>query len=565
MVRALARVDVGAIERNCARLAAAAAPAAAVRGRQGGRLRARGRARPRGRRRRAARSGWRWPPRSRPRSCARPGSAGPLLVLGRAVGRGAADRAGAPAPTWSRGARTSPPRWRARAGGGVHVKLDTGMGRLGTRDRREASRVVEAVAADPALRLAGVMTHFATADEDDPSFLREQLARVRRLGRACAAHPGVLVHAANSAATLAEPAARFDMVRCGIAHLRAGPVPARPGRAAARAGAGAAQLRGRGQALRARAERRLRAQVRRRARDLAGHDPDRLRGRRAPRAHQQRRGASSAAAASRCVGIGVDGQHHRRPRPGAGRRARRAGRADRRGACSPRSGPPGWAPSTTRSPAASRPACRASTTAADERAAGRSPARCWPARRRGWSAARCATGCSAATPTTSTSRWPATPSGRRGGSPRRPAAPRSGSPASSARGARSGPGTAGTSTWCRCAAATSPPTSRSATSRSTRWPSRWPAASSLDPHGGRADLEARRLRMVSPRRARARTRCGRCAPCGSPSSSAWSIEPGTRDAVAANAAGLDRVAAGAHLRRAQARGRRAARRSSASG
>jgi alanine racemase len=92
---------------------------------------------------------------------------------------------------------------------GVHVKLDTGMGRLGTRDPDEASRVVEA-AGD---RLAGLMTHFATADEDDP-FFDEQLERFEAW---IARHPGVPVHAANSAATLRSEAARFDMVRCGIA------------------------------------------------------------------------------------------------------------------------------------------------------------------------------------------------------------------------------------------------------------------------------------------------------------------------------------------------------------
>jgi alanine racemase len=101
---------------------------------------------------------------------------------------------------------------------GVHVKLDTGMGRLGTRDADEATRTAEAVAADPRLRLAGAFTHFATADEtEDPSFLREQLARFTEWADGVrAAHPEVLVHAANSAATLAAPEARLDMVRCGI-------------------------------------------------------------------------------------------------------------------------------------------------------------------------------------------------------------------------------------------------------------------------------------------------------------------------------------------------------------
>jgi alanine racemase len=95
----------------------------------------------------------------------------------------------------------------------VHVKLDTGMGRLGTRDPDEATRVADA-AGD---RLVGAMTHFATAD-DDPGFVADQLAVFTPWAEALkAAHPGLLVHAANSAATLREPASRFDLVRCGIA------------------------------------------------------------------------------------------------------------------------------------------------------------------------------------------------------------------------------------------------------------------------------------------------------------------------------------------------------------
>lgn len=99
----------------------------------------------------------------------------------------------------------------------VHVKLDTGMGRLGTRDAAEADRVAERVAAAPGLELAGAMTHFATSD-DDPAFLAEQLAAFTPWARALAErHPGLLLHAANSAATLREPRSHFDLVRCGIA------------------------------------------------------------------------------------------------------------------------------------------------------------------------------------------------------------------------------------------------------------------------------------------------------------------------------------------------------------
>jgi len=112
---------------------------------------------------------------------------------------------------------------------GVHVKLDTGMGRLGTRDADEAARTAAAVADAPSLRLAGVFTHFATADEDDPGFLRAQLAAFAGWADDMRAeHPGVIVHAANSAATLAEPAARMDMVRCGVAIYGLDPFQADP-------------------------------------------------------------------------------------------------------------------------------------------------------------------------------------------------------------------------------------------------------------------------------------------------------------------------------------------------
>jgi alanine racemase len=98
-----------------------------------------------------------------------------------------------------------------RAGGrlGVHVKLDTGMGRLGTRDVAQASRVVAAVEADWGLELAGLMTHFATAD-DDPEFMAEQLARFEAWQPASAPR-----HAANSAGALR--GVRLDFARCGIA------------------------------------------------------------------------------------------------------------------------------------------------------------------------------------------------------------------------------------------------------------------------------------------------------------------------------------------------------------
>jgi alanine racemase len=101
----------------------------------------------------------------------------------------------------------------------VHVKLDTGMGRLGTRDPREAAQVAAAALATPGVQLAGVMTHFATADElDDDGFFERQLELFSDwAGELKRAHPEILVHAANSAAVLRDPRAHFDMARCGVA------------------------------------------------------------------------------------------------------------------------------------------------------------------------------------------------------------------------------------------------------------------------------------------------------------------------------------------------------------
>ncbi|MDQ3719783.1 MAG: alanine racemase [Actinomycetota bacterium] len=100
----------------------------------------------------------------------------------------------------------------------VHVKLDTGMGRLGTRDPAQARRVADAVAGDERTELAGLMTHFATADEPGDDHFPRQLERFTAFVEETKPdHPGAVAHAANSAAALRDPAAHFDMVRCGIA------------------------------------------------------------------------------------------------------------------------------------------------------------------------------------------------------------------------------------------------------------------------------------------------------------------------------------------------------------
>jgi alanine racemase len=112
---------------------------------------------------------------------------------------------------------------RARAHGHrarVHVKFDSGMGRLGNRDADEVLELVRACADDPHLDLAGIWTHFATADEpdSDAGFFGEQLERFEQVASAVKSeHPQVVVHAANSAAVLRDRRSHFDMARCGVA------------------------------------------------------------------------------------------------------------------------------------------------------------------------------------------------------------------------------------------------------------------------------------------------------------------------------------------------------------
>jgi alanine racemase len=110
---------------------------------------------------------------------------------------------------------------RARAQGRparVHVKYDSGMGRLGNRDPSEAIALLRVCAESPDLVPAGVWTHFATADEPDSDFFDEQLDRFAALAAAAKAEfPGIVAHAANSAAVFRDRRAHFDMARCGVA------------------------------------------------------------------------------------------------------------------------------------------------------------------------------------------------------------------------------------------------------------------------------------------------------------------------------------------------------------
>lgn len=98
-----------------------------------------------------------------------------------------------------------------------HVKVDTGMGRIGA-GPEAALGVARYLSRLKAVRVQGIYTHLADADGDS-SFTAEQLKRFRRvlsaLDREGLRPP--LVHAANSAGALRHPGARFDLVRPGLA------------------------------------------------------------------------------------------------------------------------------------------------------------------------------------------------------------------------------------------------------------------------------------------------------------------------------------------------------------
>jgi alanine racemase len=208
--RAVARIDVGAVERNCTRLPkplCAVVKADAYGHGMGPVAEA------------ALAGGATWLAVATAGEAAelrRLGVDVPVLVMG-ALTRDELELAvdaEADVVAWSEEIAEAAPR--------VHVKLDTGMGRLGTRDRELALRL----AVRP--NTVGLMTHFATADELDDDLFPAQLEAFRgfvdEVGR-----DDLVVHAANSAAALREPASHFDLVRCGIAIYGLDPFQADPG------------------------------------------------------------------------------------------------------------------------------------------------------------------------------------------------------------------------------------------------------------------------------------------------------------------------------------------------
>ncbi len=111
----------------------------------------------------------------------------------------------------------------------LHLKLDTGLGRLGLAPA-ELPAWLNWLPLLPAVKLEGLFTHLATADDADPAYAREQLARFAQAVTVLtpAQRAAVLLHTANSAATLALPESRYDLVRTGLAMYGLHPSPAVP-------------------------------------------------------------------------------------------------------------------------------------------------------------------------------------------------------------------------------------------------------------------------------------------------------------------------------------------------
>jgi len=146
----------------------------------------------------------------------------PILVMGLASEDEVADAIAHDLALTVDGAATAGPIERLAAEKGtsvsVHLKIDTGMNRLGVR-AEGAAEAAAGVAARPHLRLKGAYTHLACADLADDAATSEQLAafaEALEAVRAAGLEPPV-VHAANSAALLTRPESHFGMVRAGLA------------------------------------------------------------------------------------------------------------------------------------------------------------------------------------------------------------------------------------------------------------------------------------------------------------------------------------------------------------
>lgn len=100
----------------------------------------------------------------------------------------------------------------------IHIKIDTGMGRLGMASHEEAIRFMDRVLTLPAVEVEGIFTHYAKADETDKSYTLEQYQKLERLiehyREQGVAFP--IIHAGNSAAAIDTPDYCGNLIRLGV-------------------------------------------------------------------------------------------------------------------------------------------------------------------------------------------------------------------------------------------------------------------------------------------------------------------------------------------------------------
>lgn len=98
----------------------------------------------------------------------------------------------------------------------IHLALDTGMGRIGFRTLPALREALSVIAGQPAFHIEGLFTHFATADEPDPTYFKMQVERFKTFLAALPERPKY-VHVANSATSLWHAACDCNLVRFGVA------------------------------------------------------------------------------------------------------------------------------------------------------------------------------------------------------------------------------------------------------------------------------------------------------------------------------------------------------------
>ena len=106
----------------------------------------------------------------------------------------------------------------------VHIKCDTGMGRLGYRESEQIKRAEQMIKQSSAFTLEGCFTHFATADEIDTEYYEKQYAKFIELLSALSELPP-LVHSSNSASSFRFEKAWFNGIRLGISMYGLSPSP----------------------------------------------------------------------------------------------------------------------------------------------------------------------------------------------------------------------------------------------------------------------------------------------------------------------------------------------------